>query len=223
MRRSLPPWSRSSQNWHFRKRVYPEEQKAQRDDRFLRGRQIDSVIYEHFHVTGTHVAIFDCSDLFSISSHGDRCSKLCFQMGRSFYIVNPSCTFGRYSEKAYKRCAYLGLINSKLVWHDENKRGKSTRSSSLTPEPQTKNDGKILRKESLSEAGVRLGRDIEDRAKTTSVGNARTPRLIPGILSMCQNQKTESGCKFCEKYSFMHSVSQTNNGKRMVVKVLLPC
>ena len=29
--------------------------------------------------------------------------------------------------------------------------------------------GKILRKESLSEAGVRLGKDFEDRAKSTSV------------------------------------------------------
>ena len=42
--------------------------------------------------------------------------------------------------------------------------------------------GKILRQERLSEVGVRLGRDIEDCAKTTSVGNARTPRVILGTL-----------------------------------------
>ena len=42
--------------------------------------------------------------------------------------------------------------------------------------------GKLLRKEIFSEAGVRLVREIEDRAKMTSQGNARTPRLIHGIL-----------------------------------------
>ena len=38
---------------HFRKRVSVEEQRAQKDDRFLRGRQIASMIYEHFRATGS--------------------------------------------------------------------------------------------------------------------------------------------------------------------------
>ena len=42
--------------------------------------------------------------------------------------------------------------------------------------------GKILRKDSLSEAGVRLGRDLEDRAKTTSVRHSRTFGVILGNL-----------------------------------------
>ena len=29
------------------------------------------MIYEHLRVTGTHVTILDCSDLYSISLHGD--------------------------------------------------------------------------------------------------------------------------------------------------------
>ena len=66
--------------------------------------------------------------------------------------------------------------------HDENKHGSSTRLSSPAQEPQPRSDGKHLRRESLSEAGVRLGRDIEDLANCTSVGNARTPRVILGIL-----------------------------------------
>ena len=58
--------------------------------------------------------------------------------------------------------------------------------------------GKILRKESLSEVGVRHGRDLVDGAKTTLVGNARTPRVILGILLCGQNYKSESGYSFCE-------------------------
>ena len=41
-------------NSHFKRRVSLEEQKAQKQDRFLRGRQIAYLIYEHFRVTGAH-------------------------------------------------------------------------------------------------------------------------------------------------------------------------
>ena len=57
------------QNSHFRKRVHSEVYRAQKDDRFLRGRQIAIMIYEQFQVTGTHVAILDYSDLFSVLLH----------------------------------------------------------------------------------------------------------------------------------------------------------
>ena len=38
-------------NSHFKRRVSLEEQKAQKEDRFLRGRQIAYLIYEYFRVT----------------------------------------------------------------------------------------------------------------------------------------------------------------------------
>ena len=41
---------------HFRKRVSVEEQRAQKFDRFLRGRQIAYIIYEHFCATGAYEA-----------------------------------------------------------------------------------------------------------------------------------------------------------------------
>ena len=49
--------------------------------------------------------------------------------------------------------------------------------------------GKSLRKEKLSEAGVRLGRDLEDRAKTTSVGSVRNHCVILGILPYAKGTK----------------------------------
>ena len=53
------------------------------------------------------------------------------------------------------------------------KRGKVMRPSSLALKSQTQSDGKILREEKFSVVGVCLGRDLEDRAKTTSVESAR--------------------------------------------------
>ena len=43
-----------------------EEQKAQKEDRFLRGRQIAYLIYEQFRVTGTHDSVENYTDLFTI-------------------------------------------------------------------------------------------------------------------------------------------------------------
>ena len=42
------------QNSHFKKKVSLEEQKAPKEDRFLRRRQIAFMIYDNFRVTGAH-------------------------------------------------------------------------------------------------------------------------------------------------------------------------
>ena len=53
-----------------KKKVSLEEQKAQKEDRFLRGRQIAFMIYDYFRVTGAHDAVLDYADLFSVTLHG---------------------------------------------------------------------------------------------------------------------------------------------------------
>ena len=40
-------------NTHFKRRISLEEQKAQKQDRFFRGRQIAYLIYDYFRVTGS--------------------------------------------------------------------------------------------------------------------------------------------------------------------------
>ena len=44
---------------HFKEKVSLEEQQAQKEDRFLRGRQIAFMIYDHFRVTGAHDTALD--------------------------------------------------------------------------------------------------------------------------------------------------------------------
>ena len=55
------------QNSYFKKKVILEEQKAQKEDRFLRGRQIAFMINDYFRVTGAHDTVLDNADLFSIT------------------------------------------------------------------------------------------------------------------------------------------------------------
>ena len=54
-------------NSQFKWRISLEEQKAQKEDRFLRGRQIAYLIYDHFWVTGADGSVENCADLFTSS------------------------------------------------------------------------------------------------------------------------------------------------------------
>ena len=58
-------------NSHFKRRISLEEQKAQKEDRFLRRRQIAYLIYEYFRVTGAKDSVENNADLFTISHRSD--------------------------------------------------------------------------------------------------------------------------------------------------------
>ena len=57
-------------NSQFKRRISLEEQKAQKEDRFLRGRQIAYLIYDYFWVTGATI----------LSKTMPTCSQLVFEM-----------------------------------------------------------------------------------------------------------------------------------------------
>ena len=58
------------QNSNYKK-VSLEEQRAQKEDRFLRGRQIAFMIYDYFRVTGAHDTVLDYADVFSVTLRDD--------------------------------------------------------------------------------------------------------------------------------------------------------
>ena len=62
-------------NSQFKRRISLEEQKAQKQDRFLHGRQIAYLIYDHFRVIGSHDSVEDYTDLFTISLRNDDIQK----------------------------------------------------------------------------------------------------------------------------------------------------
>ena len=59
------------QNARFKKKVSLEEMKAHKEDRFLRGRQIACLIYEHFRVTGANDSVENYADLFTVVLQND--------------------------------------------------------------------------------------------------------------------------------------------------------
>ena len=72
-------------NSHF-KRISLEEQKAQKQDRFLRGRQIAYFIYDYFRVTGIQDSVENYADLFTISLRSDDIQE--FKVGRNFIVYD---------------------------------------------------------------------------------------------------------------------------------------
>ena len=52
-------------NTQFKRKGSLEEEKAQKENRFLRGRQIAYLIYEYFQVTGANDSVENYADLFT--------------------------------------------------------------------------------------------------------------------------------------------------------------
>ena len=61
-----PALNRIIHNTRFKKKVSLEERKAQKEDRFLRGRQIAYLTYEYFRVTGANDSVENYADLFTV-------------------------------------------------------------------------------------------------------------------------------------------------------------
>ena len=59
------------QNSQFKTKVSLEEQIDQKEDRFLRGRQIAFMIYDYFRVIGAHDTLLDYADLLSVILRDD--------------------------------------------------------------------------------------------------------------------------------------------------------
>ena len=78
------------QNSHFKKKVSLEEQKAQKEDRFLRGRQIAFMIYDYFRIPGAHDTVLDNADLFSITPRNDNVQD--FDTRRDVFLLSITKT-----------------------------------------------------------------------------------------------------------------------------------
>ena len=71
MRGLLSALNKIIHNYHFKRKISLEEQKAQKEDRFLRGRQIAYLIYECFPVTGANDSVENYANLFTIGLRND--------------------------------------------------------------------------------------------------------------------------------------------------------
>ena len=79
-------------NSYFKGRISLEEQKAQKQDRFLHGRQITYLIYEYFRVTGANDSVENYTDLFTIVLRNDDIQEIPLKVGRNFIVYDENHT-----------------------------------------------------------------------------------------------------------------------------------
>ena len=75
-------------NTQFKRRISLEEQKAQKEDRFLRGRQITYLLYEYFWVTGANDSVENYADLFTIGLRNNDIQEFDSKRGTEFYLLS---------------------------------------------------------------------------------------------------------------------------------------
>ena len=85
--RTTSALNRIIHNSHFKRRIGLEEQKAQKEDRFLRGRQIAYLIYDDFRVKGANDSVENYADLFTIGLRNDDIQEFDSKWD-GFFIIN---------------------------------------------------------------------------------------------------------------------------------------
>ena len=82
------------QNPFFKKKISLEEPKAQKEDRFPRGRQIAFMICDHFTIAGSHDAVLDFADLFSLTLRSVRVGMNIIYLWQKSHLIRYSkvCT-----------------------------------------------------------------------------------------------------------------------------------
>ena len=86
----------------FKEKFSLEEQKAQKEDGFLRGRQIAFMIYDFFRVTGAHDTVLDYADSFFVALRDDNVQEFDTRWDEVLQSMSkiPSFdTFGKVCQK----------------------------------------------------------------------------------------------------------------------------
>ena len=94
-------------NSQFKKKVNLEEQKAQEEDQFLRGRQIAFMIYDYFRVTGAHDTVLDYADLFSVTLLMTTFRNSIRDGTKSYYLLCQRF----HPMKSWKVCTNCGYVS----------------------------------------------------------------------------------------------------------------
>ena len=189
-------------NSHFKRRISLEEQKAQKQDRFLRGRQIANLIYEYFRVTGANDSVENYADLFTISLRNDDIQEFDSKWDGillSMTKIPPDDILEglyklriRESEKLKTVLELYDLeIHQKKVGPDYH-RLKTMVKRSIEQNLRNKN------------FGARNG----NYEKNAVVKNQGTKQRVQRILGYCWQWETNGQCSRGDNCSFRHDINK---------------
>ena len=187
---------------HFKRRISLEEQKAQKQDRFLRGRQIAYLIYDHFRVTGIHDSVENYADLFTISLRNDDIQEFDSEWD-GILLSMTKIPFDDILEGLYKlRIRESEKLKTVLELYD-----LETHQKKLGPDYQRL---KTMVKRSIEQEirnnnfGARNG-NYEKNAVVKSQG---TKQRVQRILGDCWQWETNGQCVKGDNCSFRHDINK---------------
>ena len=187
---------------HFKRRICLEEQKAQKQDRFLRSGQIAYLIYEYFRVTGANDSVENYADLFTVSVENDdiqefdsKCDRILLSMTK---ILPDDILEGLYKltiRESDKLKTVLQLydieIHQKKLGPDHHSL-KTMVKRSIEQEIRNNN------------FGARNG----NYERSAVVKNQGTKQRVQRILGDCWQWESNGQCVQGDKCSFRHDVKK---------------
>ena len=102
-------------NSHFKRKISLEEQKAQKEDRFLRGGEIAYLIHEYFRVTGNSWFCRELHRPVHYQSTKWRCWGIRFKVGRNFDVYDENPTWWNLGR--------IVQIKNRRVWEAQDRFG----------------------------------------------------------------------------------------------------
>ena len=206
-------------NSHFKRKISLEEQKAQKEDRFLRGRQIAYLIYEYFRVTGANDSVENYADLFTISLRNDDTQEFDSKWDGillSMTKIPPDNILEslyklriRESEKLKTVLELYDLETHQKKLEPDDHRLKTMVKRSIEQEVRNKNFGnrngrEKHREPEVPEEKVPMVECIDGLARITSKELAPIHFVKGGTLQNACSTRPRVGCRFGEKCSYAH-------------------
>ena len=189
-------------NSQFKRRISLEEQKAQKEDRFLRGRQIAFLIYDYFRVTGANDSVENFADLFTVVLRNDDIQEFDSKWDEILLSMTqiPSDDI---LEGLYKlRIRASEKLKTVLELYDQE-----THQKKLGPDYHRL---KTVVKRSIEQEirnknfGIRNG----NFEKNAVVKNQGTKQRVQRILGDCWQSETNGQCVKGDNCSFRHDINK---------------
>ena len=189
-------------NSHFKRRISVEEQKAQKEDRFLQGRQIAYLIYDYFRVTGTHDSVENYTDLFTIVLRNDDIQEFDSKWD-GILLSMTKIPPDEILEGLYKlRIRESEKLKTVLELYD-----LETHQKKLGPDYHRL---KTMVRRSIGQEirNKNFGNRIGNFEKNAVVKNQGTEQRVQRILGYCWQLETNGQCVKGDNCSFRHDMNK---------------
>ena len=190
----------------FKRRISLEEQRAQKEDRFLRDRQIAYLIYDQFRVTGTHDSVENYTDLFTIVLRNDDIQEFDSKWD-GILLSMTKIPPDEILEGLYKlRIRESEKLKTALELYD-----LETHQKKLGPDYHRL---KTMVKRSIEQEirNKNFGNRIGNFEKNAVVKNQGRKQRVQRILGDCWQWETNGQCAKGDNCSFRHDMNK--RGKR---------